>query len=121
MRFAAGSTERSAVRETVQSLGEVGSLGEAGSLLPRSLAARVPRRLAHAGVAALLVTVTVVLVTQVTVGVTAVTNSVASLLAGPIRVPPQKCSVGSNVLPPRRALVLFDDRGGYAPYATQAA
>ena len=90
-------------------------------MLPRRFADRVPRRLSHAGVAVVLVAVTVVLVTQSTVGVVAVTSSVASLLAGPIRVPPQKCSVGSNAAPHRRALVLFDNKGGYAAYAAQTA
>ncbi len=88
---------------------------------PRILAARVPRRLAHAWVAVLLVTVTVLLVVQSTVGVTVVTDSVASMLASPIQVPPQNCSVRGNVVPHRRALVLFDDKGGYASYAAQAA
>jgi hypothetical protein len=90
-------------------------------LLRRRSAVRVPRRLSHAGAAAFLVTVTVVLVAQSTVGVVAVTRSVASLLAGPIRVPPQKCHAGSNGAPHRRALVLFDGKGGYASYAAQAA
>ena len=89
-------------------------------LLPQ-FATRFPRRLSHAGVAVVLVTVTVVLVAQSTVGIAAVTRSVASLLVGPIRVPPQKCLVGSNHAPHRRALVLFDDSGGYAAYAAQTA
>jgi hypothetical protein len=90
-------------------------------LLPRRFAARIPRRLSHAGVAVVLVTVTVILVAQSTLGVAAVTSSVARLLAGPIRVPPQKCLVGSTDTPHRRALVLFDNRGGYAAYAAQTA
>ena len=85
------------------------------------LAACVSRRLLQAGVAVILVTVTVVLVAQSMVGVVAVTNSVASLLAGPIRVPPQKCLIGSSAVPHRRVLVLFDSRGGYAAYAAQTA
>ena len=97
------------------------SFGEARTLLPRQLAARVPNRLSHAGVAIVLVTITVVLVAQSTVGLAAVTGSVASLLAGPIRVPPQKCPVGSNAVPHRRALVLFDNSGAYAAYAAQTA
>ena len=90
-------------------------------MLPRRFAARIPRRLWHAGVAVALVTVTVILVTQSTVGVAGVTSSVARLLAGPIRVPPQACHVGSTDAPHRRALVLFDDSGGYAAYAAQTA
>src|SRR6201989_202345 len=50
---------------------------------------RCPRPTSHAGVAVVLVTVRVVLVVQSTVGVLTLKNSVASLLAGPIRVPPQ--------------------------------
>ena len=95
-------------------------LGGGWILLPQ-FATRFPRRLSHAGVAVILVTVTVVLVAQSTAGVAAVTRSVASLLAGPIRVPPQKCLVGSNHAPHRRALVLFDDSGGYAAYAARTA
>ena len=90
-------------------------------MLPRRLVALVPRRLSHAGVAAVLVAVTIALVTQSTVGVTRVARSVASLLAAPIQVPPQVCSVGSNAVPHRRALVLYDDKGGNAPYAAQTA
>jgi hypothetical protein len=60
-------------------------------------------------------------VIQSTVGVAAVAGSVASLLAGPIRVPPQKCPAGSNAVPHRQALVLYDDRGAYAAYAVQTA
>jgi uncharacterized protein YdaL len=55
------------------------------------------------------------------VGVAAVTRSVASLLAGPIRVPPQNCPIGGSAVPHRRALVLFDNRGAYAAYAAQTA
>ena len=95
--------------------------GEAGFLLPRRFAACVPRRLSHAGVAVALVAVTLVLVAQSTVGVAAVASSVTRLLAGPIRVPPQKCSVGINAVPHRRALVLFENTGAYAAYAAQAA
>jgi hypothetical protein len=90
-------------------------------LLPRRLAAWVPRRLSHAGVAVVIVAVTVVLVVQSTVGAGTVTSSVVSLLAAPIRVPPQNCPVGSNVLPHQGALVLFDNEGAYAAYAAQAA
>lgn len=67
------------------------------------------------------------MVAQSTVGVVAVTSSirssVASLLAAPIRVPPQKCTVGSNSVPHQRALVLFDDEGADADtaYAAQTA
>lgn len=89
--------------------------------MPRRFAARIPRRLSHAGVAVVLVTVTIILVAQSTIGVAAVTSSVARLLAGPIRVPPQACHVGSTDKPHRRALVLFDDSGGYAAYAAQTA
>jgi uncharacterized protein YdaL len=101
--------------------GTVQSAGEGGFLLPPRLAACVSRRLLQAGLAVILVTVTVVLVAQSMVGVAAVTNSVASLLAGPIRVPPQKCLIGSSAVPHRRALVLFDSTGAYAAYATQTA
>ena len=90
-------------------------------MLPRRLAAYVPRRLSHAGVAVILVMVTVVLVAQSMVGVAAVTRSVASLLAGPIRVPPQKCLIRSSAVPHRRVLVLFDSTGAYAAYAAQTA
>jgi hypothetical protein len=90
-------------------------------LLPRRLPAYVPHRLSHAGVAVILVMVTVVLVAQSMVGVAAVTNSVASLLAGPIRVPPQKCLIASSAPPHRRVLVLFDSTGAYAAYAAQIA
>ena len=81
----------------------------------------MPRRLSHAGIAVGLVVVTVALVAQSTVGVVAVTSSVASLLAGPIQVPPQKCHVGSNAVPHRQVLVLFDKEGAYAAYAAQSA
>ena len=90
-------------------------------MLPPRLAALVLRRLSHAGVAVILVMVTVVLVAQSMVGVAAVKRSVASLLAGPIRVPPQKCLIGSSAVPHRRALVLFDSTGAYASYAAQTA
>ena len=90
-------------------------------MLSRRFAARGPRRLSHAGVAIVLVTVTVVLVVQSTAGVVTLKNSVASLLAGPIRVPPQRCLVGSNAVPHRRVLVLFDNKMGYAAYAAQTA
>lgn len=65
--------------------------------------------------------VTVVLVAQSMVGMAAVTRSVASLLAGPIRVPPQKCLIGSSAVSHRRVLVLFDSTGDYAAYASQTA
>ena len=90
-------------------------------MLLRRLAGRVPRRLRHAGAAAVLVTVTVILVIQATVGVTAVTRPVGRLLAGPIRVPPQHCAAGKDAAPQRRALVLFDNRGQSAAYAAQSA
>src|SRR5690242_2914595 len=95
--------------------------GRPCSLLPRRLPAYVPHRLSHAGVAVILVMVTVVLVAQSMVGVAAVTRSVASLLAGPIRVPPQKCLIASSAPPHRRVLVLFDSTGAYAAYAAQIA
>jgi uncharacterized protein YdaL len=81
----------------------------------------MPRRLSNAGAAVVIVAVTVALVVQSTVGVGAVTSSVVSLLAAPIRVPPQGCPVGGNVPPRQRALVLFDKEGPYAAYAAQAA
>lgn len=81
----------------------------------------MPRRLSHAGVAVVIVAVTVVLVVQSAVGLGAVTSSVERLMAAPIRVPPQDCPVASNAAPHRRALVLFDNKGGYAAYATQTA
>lgn len=90
-------------------------------MLPPRFAGRIRRRSSHAGAAVVLIAVTVALVVQSTVGVTAVAGSVASLLAGPIQVPPQKCPAGSDSVPHRRALVLFDDRGGYAAYAAQTA
>lgn len=90
-------------------------------MLPRRFTARDTRRLRQAGVAVVLATVTVVLAAQFTVGVGAVTSSVASLLAGPIRVPPQNCPAGSSAVPYRRALVLFDNGGRYAAYAAQTA
>ena len=89
-------------------------------MLPRHFAAWA-RRLSHAGVAVVIVAVTVVLVVQSTAGVGAVTSSVVRLMAGPIRVPPQNCPVDSNAAPHRRALVLFDNQGAYAAYATQMA
>lgn len=89
-------------------------------MLPRGLA-RALRRLPDAGVAVALVAATIALVTQSTVGVAGVTASVASLVAAPIRVPPQNCSVGSSVLPARRALVLYDGSGSYALYGAQSA
>ena len=92
-----------------------------GYLLSRRFAARVPRRLSHTGVAVVLIAVTVALVAQSTVGAVALKNSVASLLAGPIRVPPQRCLVEGNAVPHRRVLVLFDNKGGYAAYAAQTA
>jgi uncharacterized protein YdaL len=90
-------------------------------LLERRFAARIPGRLLQAGVAVVLVGVTVAMVTQSTVGLLTVRSSVASLLAGPIRVPPQNCPAGRNAVPRRPALVLFDNKGAYAAYAAQTA
>ena len=89
-------------------------------MLPRHFAAWA-RRLSHAGVAVVIVAVTVVLVVQSTAGVGAVTSSVVRLMAGPIRVPPQNCPVDRKAAPHRRALVLFDNQGAYAAYSTQTA
>ena len=90
-------------------------------MLPRRFTAWLPRRLSHAGVAVVIVAVTVTLVVQSAVGLGAVTSSVERLMAAPIRVPPQDCPVASTAAPQRRALVLFDNEGGYAAYATQTA
>lgn len=87
----------------------------------RRLAGHVPRRLRHAGASAVLVAATLVLVVQATVGVAAVMRPVDRLLAGPIRIPPQHCSVGKNAVPRRRALVLFGNGGQSAAYAAQSA
>lgn len=75
----------------------------------------------HGGVAAVLVAVTMALVAQSTIGLAAVRNSVAHLLAGSIRVPPQTCAVGPSAVPHRRALVLYDNTGSYAGYGRQSA
>lgn len=82
---------------------------------------RVLPRLAHGVAAALLVIATVGVVLQSTVGVTAVESSVRNLLAGPIHVPSQACHIGSDAVPHRRALVLFDSKGRYAAYGEQSA
>jgi uncharacterized protein YdaL len=86
----------------------------------RRRAAVFASRYTHAWAAAALVAVTCVLVIQSTVGVTRVAGAVSSALAGPIRVPPQNCSVPSNAGPRVRALVLYDPVDD-AAYAAQTA
>lgn len=74
----------------------------------------------QAAAAVVLVVVTLAVVAQSTVRVVADEFPVDRLLAGQIHVPSQACRLGSNALPHRRALVLYDNSGRYAAYGAQA-
>jgi uncharacterized protein YdaL len=80
----------------------------------------VPRRPMQGAAAVVLVVVTLAVVAQATVRVVAREFSVDRLLAGQIYVPSWACRLGSNAMPDRRALVLYDNTGHYAAYGAQA-
>ena len=83
--------------------------------LRRSLS-RLPARILQASAAVVLVVATVVIVTGSMTRV-----SVRHLFAGDIQAPPWRCHIGTNAVPHRRILVLFDGEGRFAAYAAQMA
>jgi uncharacterized protein YdaL len=84
-------------------------------LQSRRFAIHVPPRLSHGAVAVVLVVATAAVVAQSMVRVVA-----ADFFPDQIHVPGWACRLGTEAIPHRRALVLYDSTGRYAAYGAQA-